>query len=134
VRPGHESGFEAAAKAYGAATGRVAPNSSYRVYEVIAGMPSPTYFVFSSVASYAAFDKAMMDGEGTMKAMTADERATMDKFGADGLINTETVRFRLDPTMSYVPKEVRASDPAFWMPKPMTMTSATPAEKPAVKK
>ncbi len=134
VRPGHEQDFEAAAKAYGAAAKRGAPDTSYRVYEVIAGLPSPTYLVFSSVTSYGAFDKAQADDAATMKAATDEERTTLGKFMADCVINTETIRFRLNPAMSYVPQAVRAQDPAFWGPKPAAATaSAKPAPKPEVK-
>jgi hypothetical protein len=142
VRPGHEDGFDAAAKAYGAAAKRGAPDASFRVYEVIAGMPSPTYLVFSSVTSYDAFDKVAADDRATMKAATPEEMQTLGKFMADGVINTETIRFRLNPTMSYVPPEVRAQDAAFWGPKPAAaMTAGKPATKseekaakPAIKK
>jgi hypothetical protein len=132
VRPGHYKEFVAAAKAFGAAADRAAPNLSYRVYEVMAGMPGPTYLVFSSTKSFGDFDKDMAAGDAIMKAMTDDERAVMQKF-EEGLVNSETQRFRLSPEMSYVPKDVRASDPAFWMPKKTTMksTAATPAPKPA---
>jgi hypothetical protein len=41
MRPGFEMPFAAAAKAYGSAPSRSAPKHSYRVYEVIAGMPAP---------------------------------------------------------------------------------------------
>src|SRR3989454_6160710 len=61
VRPGHVMDFEAAAKAYGTATDRTAPGFSYRVFEVTAGMPGPTYLVFASVESYAPFDDMMAD-------------------------------------------------------------------------
>jgi hypothetical protein len=117
VRPGHEEEFTAAAKAYGSATDRVAPSTSYRVYEVIAGMPGPAYLLFSSTTSFGDFDKSMSEGEITMKGATAEERAALQKFSLEALISAETQRFRLDPEMSYVPKEVRAQDPAFWMPK-----------------
>jgi len=117
VRPGHEDQFTEAAKAYGAAASRVAPNAKYRVYEVVAGMPGPVYLVFSSVAAFADMDKEQADGEATMKALTKEEGATLQKFAAEALISAETQQFRLDPAMSYVPKEVRAQDPAFWMPK-----------------
>jgi hypothetical protein len=117
VRPGHEEQFTEAAKAYGAAAGRLAPNTAYRVYEVAGGMPSPAYFVISSVVAFGDFDKNFSDGESTMKGMTKDEQAALQKFSAEGLINVETQRFRLDPNMCYVPKEVRAQDPAFWTPK-----------------
>lgn len=117
VRPGHEAEFEAAAKAYGAASGRVAPGRSYRVYQVSAGMLEPTFLVFSSVESYAQFDEMMASGQKTMQSFTPEEMATMQKFFTDGVINTETNRYALNPTMSYVAPETRATDPAFWTPK-----------------
>ena len=131
VRPGHGRGFEAAAKAYGAAAERGAASTAYRVYEVVAGLPNPTYLVFSSVTSYAGFDKAIADDQAIMKAASSEEQGALQKFSAEGLINSETIRFRLDPGMSYVPQEVRAQDPAFWAAKPAAAAAATP--KPAPK-
>jgi hypothetical protein len=129
VKPGHQRSFEAAAKAYGAAMDRIDHDASYRVYEVMAGMPSPTYLVFSSVTSYAGFDKMMANDMAVMKAATDDERGTLETFEANGLASTETTRFRLDPAMSYVTQEVRADDPAFWMPKPVMTTASAKASK-----
>jgi len=117
VRPGHEGEFTAAGKAYGAAAGRSAPATNYRVYEVTAGMPTPTFLIFSSMVSYGEIDKIMSDGDATMKGATPEEMAALQKFSTDALISQETFRFRLDPDMSYVPKEVRAQDPGFWMAK-----------------
>jgi hypothetical protein len=116
VRPGHEGSFAAAAKAYGSAAGRAAPETSFRVYEVIAGMPGPTYLVFSSVPAFGQFDRMMSEGEATMKGFSEEEKAVFTKFN-EGLVNAESHRFRLDPEMSYVPAAVRAQDAAFWMPK-----------------
>ena len=67
VRPGHEQQFAAAAAPYGASANRAAPESSYRVYEVIAGMPGPTYLIFSTVTGYAAFDAMLAQGMKTMQ-------------------------------------------------------------------
>jgi len=117
VRPGHEQQFEAAAKAYGAAAKRAGVAATYRVYEVIAGVPGPTYLIISSVASYGEFDQSMTDGDKIIKSVNAEEGAALQKLMLEGVVNTETQRFRLDPVQSYVPKEVRAQDPAFWMPK-----------------
>ena len=118
VRPGHEAEFDAAAKAYGASALRAAPGTSYRVYQVMAGGLEPTFVVFSSVTAYAEFDQTAAAGAKTMQGMTPEENATLTKFFSDGLINSETNRFRLDPGMSYVSAETRSQDPAFWMPKP----------------
>jgi hypothetical protein len=124
VRPGHERGFEGAAKAYGSAAKRSAPDTSYRVYEVVAGIPGPVFLVFSTTQSFAEFDKATEDSMAVMKGATDEERGTLEKFSADGLINVETQRFRIDPALSYVPKAIRASDP-FWMPKKPAVAKPT---------
>ena len=132
VRPGHEGQFESAAKAYGAATKRSAPGTSFRVYEIVAGLPGPQYLVFSSVQSFAEFDKTTQEGQATMKGATQAEQDALNKFSAEGLISAETQRFRIDPVMSYVPKETRASDLAFWMPKkPAVVQAAANTQKPA---
>ena len=117
VRPGHEASWEAAAKAYRAAAQRSAPSTTYRIYQIIAGVPGPTYLVFSTLESYAAFDQMMSAGQASMAGATADEMAALQKFSAEGLINSETQRFRIDPVQSYVSPQARAADPAFWTPK-----------------
>ena len=130
VRPGHEQEFDAAAKAYGAAAQRSAPNAQYRIYQVIAGMLTPTYIIFSSVPSYGAFDDMLADGMKTMQGANTTETAALDRFSKDATLSWETNRFRLDPKQSYVSREVRASDPAFWGPMPAAKTAATPAGQP----
>ncbi|HEY7192930.1 MAG TPA: hypothetical protein VH439_04240 [Gemmatimonadales bacterium] len=124
VRPGHEDEFAAAAKAYGSAAKRSAPGAQYRVYEVQAGMPTPTYIIFSSVVKYADFDQMLADGMKTMQAASDSEQAALRKFSTDALLSWETNRFQLDPKQSYVSRETRATDPAFWGPMP-----APPAAK-----
>jgi hypothetical protein len=116
VRPGYEEAFANAAKAYAAAAKRAAPNMSWRTYEVIAGLPGPTYLVFSSVQSFAEFDRSMQDGMALGKAFTPEEQQTLEKFGASGLINSETQRFQLDPVQSYVDAATKSKDPKFWSP------------------
>jgi hypothetical protein len=90
------------------------PDTGKRIYEVAAGIPAPTYLIFSSVVSFAEFDKFLPDMTATMKAMTPSEQAAMEKFNGF-LTEAVTQRFRLDPDMSYVPRAVRESDPEFWL-------------------
>ena len=134
VRPGHEAQFEAAARAYGAAAKRSAPGVAYRVYEMMAGAVGPAYYIFSSVAGFGEFDKAITDGQALMKGATTAEQDALNKFSTEALISAETQRYRVDPMMSYVPKETRSSDPAFWMPKKPAAPKAAAAgtQKPAV--
>jgi hypothetical protein len=114
VKPGSEMLFIEAAKAYGSAAKRVNPDVSYRVYVVIAGMPGPTYLVFSTLEDYAEFDAKHRDEEALWKGATADELAVLQKFSTEGMVESEINRFRLDPRQSYVPKETRDKDPEFW--------------------
>jgi hypothetical protein len=129
MRPGSGETMSAAAKAYAAATERAGRKIGWRLYEVVAGMPGPAYFVFSSVPSFGDFDTLMAQGDSTGKAISEAEAATFKKFD-EALINAETLRFRLSPEMSYVPKAVRDSDPAFWMPKKPAAKPAPAAAKP----
>jgi len=104
-------------KTYAAAAGRSASSNRWRTYEVVAGAPDGTYLMFSTVVSFAEFDKAMTDGEATWKGLTFEERSMLQKFFAEGILSSTTNRYRLDPVQSYVPAETRQKDPAFWMPK-----------------
>jgi len=126
VRPGHEQEFDAAAKAYIAAAQRSAPGTAFRTYEIIAGGLTPTYLIFGSITSFGQFDDMLANGMKTMQGATAEERAALQKFSTDGMLNAETNRFRLDPRQSYVSRETRATDPAFWGPQPRP-TAARPA-------
>ncbi len=114
VRPGHESHFDEVAKLYGEISKRLAPNSSYRVYMVTAGMPGGTYMIFSSVNDYAEFDQMLATGQAVGAGMTAKEREAFEKFSLEAVLNTVTNRYRLSPTMSYVDEATKAADPAFW--------------------
>jgi hypothetical protein len=132
VKPGYESGFAAVAKAYAAAAAKVAPKASWRTYEVMAGAPGNTFLVLSSYESFAEFDRAMAEGMSIMSAFSTDDAIAMQKFGADGYVAPpETNRYRLDPGQSYVPRAVRETEPAFWMPKaPAAGKAQAPAKKP----
>lgn len=125
VRPGHEQEFDAAAKAYISAAQRSAPGVQFRTYQVLAGMLTPTYIIFSSVPSYADFDQMFANGMKLMQGANAEEMAALQKFSSDAAISFETNRFRLDPKMSYVSAATRATDPAFWGPMPTGTRPAT---------
>ena len=116
VKQGQEQKVEDALKTYAAVRKRVAPDSSYRVYEVVAGMPGPTFVIIQSVEDYAQFDQTSANHNKVFVMATADEKKEFDKWG-EAVARWETNRFRIDPVQSYVSKEVRTSDPEFWSPK-----------------
>jgi hypothetical protein len=118
IRPGHESAFFAATKAYKAVMARSAPNASWRTYDVVAGAPGGTFLIFSSVGAFADFDRMMADSETAMKGATPEETDVLGKFMKESVLNASTNRYRLDPGQSYVNAETKAMDPAFWAKRP----------------
>ncbi len=114
VRPGKVELFTKASKAYGAAAKRANPKASYRVYEVIAGMPSPTFITFTTVEDYAEFDQRTADDEATWQGATDEEKALISGFMSEGVIELETNRYEIDPKQSYVAEATKAIDPEFW--------------------
>jgi hypothetical protein len=116
VRPGHERAFEEAAKVYAAAFKKAVPSGSYRIYQVVAGLPAPTFMVFSSSESLAAYDSGPSMDAALGKTFTTEDMATLQKFSRESVINTETQRFAVNGRMSYVDDATAAVDPAFWRP------------------
>jgi hypothetical protein len=126
VRPGHDEEFVQLAKAFQAAYKKAAPQSGFRVYEVVAGVPGPTYLVFQSYESLGELDKAQATGASVMAALSADDRRALQKFDLEGLINTETQRFAMNGPMSYVDQATIDQDPSFWRPKKPAIKKVTP--------
>jgi hypothetical protein len=114
IRPGQETAFEDSVKAYGAARKRADAKASFRFYQVLAGMPGPSYLVFMSVTDFAEFDQVLAADAAARKGATPEETAAMQKGRTEAFAKYEVNRYRIEPTMSYVSKETRAKDPAFW--------------------
>jgi hypothetical protein len=114
VKPGYDAQFEEAARTYAEVSSRLAPETSYRTYQVMTGMPGGAYFIFGSVDDYGGFDAVMARDMTVWEGMSDDEREVFDTFAREGMQSVITYRFRLSPTMSFVNAEMKAADPAFW--------------------
>lgn len=114
VRLGHEQGWESAAKVYMEQVRKSAPGMSYRVYQVNAGMPGSNYLIFSTVDTYAGFDRMMAEGNAMWEKVSPKDMATLQQTMTNDFQAVVTNRFRVSPTMSYVAPETKAKDPAFW--------------------
>jgi len=126
VRPGRQQEFETIAKKFGAAYKKAAPQSGYRVYQVAAGMPGPTYLIFQSYESLADLDKGPATDAAVMTALGAEDGRAIEKFEAEGLVNSETQRFAMNGPMSYVDQATIDQDPAFWRPKKAAAKKVVP--------
>jgi heme-degrading monooxygenase HmoA len=117
VRPGHGTEFEEAAKAYAAAAKKAGVKTGFRTYQVLAGMPAPTYLVFSSLKEFGEWNKGGEEFGKTMAAANEQEKAAMQKGMREAVVKQENTRFRIDPKQSYVPLETRKKAPDFWLAK-----------------
>ena len=114
VRPGHRSELVEAVARYKEIVTRAGSKANWRVYRVTGGMPDGVYLIFSSVAAFGDFDAAMAEDELIGQAMTPEDQAYFAEYSAQAVGWSETNKYRLSPTMSYVSAETKAADPEFW--------------------
>lgn len=127
VRPGKEASFFEGAKLFQSVVQQAKVSAPWASFEVQAGMPGPTYLVFSPHKTLSEIDQNTGTGAAIGKAMTMD---MMKQFGtiSEGFLSVQSIVFSVSPEMSYPMAEWVASDPAFWNKKPMA--PKPPAPKP----
>lgn len=113
VRPGHEPDFVNAAKLYATVVADAKSSENWAVYQVVSGMPTPTFLVFTLMKSLSEMDPGA-DAAAMEKAMTADRQKRFGDLASSGIISTTNLILRFAPRMSTMPKEFTDLDPSFW--------------------
>ncbi|HEY3138823.1 MAG TPA: hypothetical protein VGL29_22565 [Blastocatellia bacterium] len=141
ARPGHDSEFTDAAKAIRAAFEKKnSPEDHFAIYQVEAGLPAGTYFVFIPMKSLREIDRNMSpeNQQAFMKAFGESGFKKFEKLVADSVLSEETAIYAISPKMSYVSKEFAAAGGDFWKPsfaaRPVAAKRPAAAPKPAEKK
>jgi hypothetical protein len=130
VRPGKQASFFEGAKLFQSVVQQAKVDAPWASFEVQAGMPGPTYLVFSPHKSLSEIDQNSGTGAAIGKAMNQD---ILKQFGAlaEGFVSEQTIVFTVSPEMSYPMAEWVAQDPAFWNKKAVaTAAPKPPAPKP----
>jgi len=129
VRPGKEASFFEGAALYRTVVQQAKVQVPWATYEVMAGMPGPTYLVFSPHKTLAELDPATGAGAEIQKAMNEE---IMKKFGAlsEGFISVESMVFEPSPEMSHLSDQWIAQDPKYWGKKAAMMKPAAPKPNP----
>jgi hypothetical protein len=132
VRPGKEGSFFAGAKLYQSLVQQAKVDAPWATYEVMAGMPGPTYLVFGPHKTLTELDPSSGVGAAIQKAMTEE---MMKQFGAisEGFISVENVVMTPSPEMSYPPAEWVAQDAKYWGKKAAMAAKPNPAPAAAPK-
>ncbi len=135
VRPGHFAEFAEYRRLINAAHEKANIDEHWAVYYVEAGMPTGTVLVFHPLKSLKDVDQApSMHSKAYADALGADNQKKMGELQAAFTLSTESNYFGISAKMSYVPKELAASDPAFWNPKPKPAAKAPAAARKAPEK
>lgn len=131
VRPGHDMEFAEAAKTVRAAYEKVGADVPWAIFQVVLGMPSPTFLVTVPMKSLDEIDAGFARRPKLLAAFGEEGVRKLNKMASEGYAFVDSNIFAFSPKMSYVSKESAALDPDFWTPKP----AAKPAAKaPAAEK
>ncbi len=131
VKVGHGPHFADMRKMINAAHEKAKMDEHMVVYQVAAGAPMGTFVVFEPMPDIKFVDsmaKTHGDGSEYYKALGDDGRKQVADFMMNEVQNYERHFFATSPSMSYMPKDVVAADPAFWSPRPMKPVKPTEAE------
>jgi hypothetical protein len=114
VQPGRDNDFMEAEKLVRAAYEKANQPMQWATYQVFAGAPSGTYYVFRALDTLAKADPtnhAMM--QAVNQALGEDGQKKLMQLIADGMIAREVNFYAFNPQTSYAPPEFAAAD-SFW--------------------
>ena len=130
LQPGYGRDFEELRKLVTAAHEKAKVDERWSVYEVVTGAPHDTYVFFFPLTSLAEMDKSeALHGKEYQEALGESTRSRLREFQKVAVRSSETKLFRLNPKMSYLPKEFTDRDAAFWTPKPAPAPAGKKDEK-----
>jgi hypothetical protein len=114
VHPGREKDFVDAFKVLAAAYEKTNSDLPWVVYQVNAGMPSPTFLIFVPMHALRQNDDLLSRREAIQAAEGEDGFQQMQQIARDAYETTESNIYAIHPEMSHVQPEFAAADPAFW--------------------
>lgn len=130
VRPGYEAQYvEHVQKLINVARQKAKVDLHIAVFQVITGAPLGTFMIFRPMKSLAELDEPI--ARKVREAMSDDMRKDADKNERETVMSSDRSTYAFAPRMSYLPKEMTASDPTFWNPKPTMATQAKPKKRAA---
>ena len=87
----------------------------FAVYRAVSGTPAAnTFYIFLPTRSLSSLDKGPGNWEAMMRAVGPEQMATFAKLNSEVVVTEQNQIFAFNPKMSYLSKEMKASDPAFW--------------------
>ena len=112
--PGRENDFADAFKILADAQSRIQAETPWVVYEVDAGLPTPTFLVLSPMAELKQRDDLLSQSAALVQAEGDQSAETLQKIARESYAATENTMYAVNPGMSHVSKEFAATDVEYW--------------------
>ena len=125
VRPGREKDFVDAFKVLASAYEKTNSDLPWVVYQVNAGMPSPTFLIFVPMRALRQNDDLLSRRQGIQAAEGESGFQQMQQIARDSYESTESNIYAVSPQMSHVAADFAAGDPSFWALQPASDKPAT---------
>ena len=113
--PGHENDAAEAFKILAEAYAKIQADTPWVVYEVNAGMPSPTFVVFLPMSELRQNDDLLAWNSDLAEAEGEQGRETLQRIARESYATTESNLYAVSPEMSHVSKDFAGADPDFWL-------------------
>jgi hypothetical protein len=130
INQGRANDYAALGKVVNSAHDKAKMDEQWSVYEVVSGMPTPTYLIFQGMKSLADMDALReMHGKAYQDGLGEENRARIRELQNQAVSSSTSQIFAMSPKMSYVSKEFAAADPSFWSPAPAPLKIPAKQEK-----
>lgn len=129
VRIGRERDWAEATRIYKETISKADPQAHWAAYEVVSGMPVPTYLIFVAHESLSELEPGP-DADRKFGEALGANAAAFQKAVTDSIVTLDSQAFAISPSQSYVTKDFAGADSEFWHPKPKAAPAKQPAKAP----
>lgn len=116
AHPGYERAFMETEWSLSQASEKVQAQSAWAVYEVVGGLPEPSFVIVTPMQSLQEIDDIFQTRESLKTTQGGALEQHLQELARIAYGTSDTRLFSVGPRMSHVSKKFAAADPDFWVP------------------
>jgi hypothetical protein len=129
AHPGYERAFMETEWSLSEASNKVHARSAWAVYEVVGGLPEPSFVIVTPMQSLQDIDGIFEASESVKTTEGGALEQHLQELARIAYGTSDTRLFAVGPRMSHVSKKFAASDADFWAPATLSATPPASAGK-----
>jgi hypothetical protein len=129
AHPGYERAFMETEWSLSEASNKVHARSAWAVYEVVGGLPEPSFVIVTPMQSLQEMDGIFEASESVKTTEGGALEQHLQELARIAYGTSDTRLFAVGPRMSHVSKKFAASDADFWAPATLSATPPASAGK-----